>query len=239
MTVPRMSRVTGAYPRRTFARRLRRYFLVGLIIIAPVGVTLAILSWLFQRIDGLLGVPLQRAIGVRIPGLGFVLLLVFVVVVGWVVHLAAGRQMLHWWNHSLARFPLTGRIYNAVSQIVQSVVGRRKRLFLRTVLIPYPTEGLWAIAFVTNEDTPEMSRVLGEPCVNVFVPTTPNPTSGFMLVVPHARARDAQISVEEAMKLVISAGAVNPSDRYSPLIRRGLDLESLLRETGEWKGSRG
>ncbi len=224
---------------RPVARRLRRYFLVGLVVIAPVGLTIAVLNLAFQTIDGWLGEPMERLIGFPIPGLGFVLLALFVVLMGWIVHLAAGRQMLSWWNSQLSKFPVTGLIYNAISQIAQSVIGRRRRLFIRTVLLPYPTEGLWAVGFVTNEDTPEMSRVIGEPCVNVFVPTTPNPTSGFLLVIPRSRIRDAGISIEEAMKLVISAGAVNPHDMYGPPIRRGLDLESLLKDTGEWKDTRG
>jgi len=217
---------------------------VGLVVIAPVGLTVLVLNWMFQTVDGLLGVPLQGALSqiagrdIRIPGLGLVLLVGILLLVGLLVHLAAGRQVLNWWNHALARFPLTGRIYNAVSQITQSVVGRKRKLFHRTVLIPYPTDGLWAVAFVTNEDVPQMSHIIGELCVNVFVPTTPNPTSGFMLVVPRSRIRDAQLPVEEAMKLIISAGAVVPSDDTTPFVRRGLDLESLLKDTGEWKDTR-
>ena len=210
--------------------RFRRYFLTGLIVLAPVGVTAAILVWMFRTIDDILGNPLQAALGIRIPGLGFVLLLLAVMLVGWAVHLAAGRELLRLWNQALSRFPLTGRIYNAMSQIVQSTVGDRQRLFRRTVLVPYPTDGIWAVAFVTNEEAPVMSRFVGEPCVNVFVPTTPNPTSGFMLVVPRHRLREAPISVEDAMKLIISGGAVSPGETSLPG-RRGLDLDTLLRDT--------
>lgn len=215
----------------TVLRKLRRYFFTGLIVIAPVGVTIVILVWLFRTIDDILGDPLRVAIGFRIPGLGIVLLVLVVTVVGWAVRLAAGRQMLHWWNEALSRFPLTGRIYTAMSQIVQSVVGEQRRLFRRTVLIPYPTDGIWAVAFVTNEEAPVMSTVVGEPCVNVFVPTTPNPTSGFMLVVPRTRLKQTSISVEDAMKLIISAGAVSPGAQLAVGRRRGLDLESLLKDS--------
>jgi uncharacterized membrane protein len=211
-------------------RRLRRYFFTGLIVLAPVGVTAVILVWMFRAIDDILGQPLQAALGFRIPGLGFIVLVLVVTVVGWAVHLAAGRKLLNLWNEAMARFPLTGRMYTALSHIAQSVIGDRKRLFHRTVLVPYPKDGIWAVGFVTNEQAPVMSRVVGEPCVNVFVPTTPNPTSGFMLVVPRAEARDAGVSVEEAMKLIISAGAVSPGE--TPLVvRRGLDLDSLLRDS--------
>ncbi len=213
-------------------RRLRRYFLVGLVVTAPVGLTGFVLTVFFQSIDGILGVPLQNRIGFPIPGLGIVILVALVVLVGWLVHLAAGRQLLYWWNRQLSRFPVAGRIYHAVCQIVLSVVGGRRQLFLRTVLIPYPTDGVWAVAFVTNDEAPEMSRYVGEPCINVFVPTTPNPTSGFMLVVPKDRVIETpDVSIEEAMKLIMSAGSVSPSAQEAATNERGLDVESLLTES--------
>jgi len=213
-----------------WARRIRRDFFTGLVVLAPVGVTVVVLTWMFRRIDDILGTPLRAALGVRIPGLGFLLLVLAVILVGWTVRFAAGRQLLHWWNEALTRFPLTGRIYSALSQIVQSVLGEQRKLFRRTVLVPYPTEGMWAVGFVTNDEAPVMSGLVGEPCVNVFVPTTPNPTSGFMLVVPRAKVRFTDIPIDEAMKLIISAGAVSPGTEVR-VGRRGLDLDSLLRDT--------
>ncbi|HWP38909.1 MAG TPA: DUF502 domain-containing protein [Gemmatimonadales bacterium] len=210
-------------------RRLRRYLLVGLIVIAPVGLTVYVLVWLFQRLDSILGAPLREVIGFHVPGLGFVLLTVTLLLVGWLVHLAVGRQLLHWWNQALVRFPLTGRIYNALSQIVQSLVGGDRRMFQRAVIVPYLTEGLWAIGFVTNEDPELLSTVAGEPCITVFLPTPPNPATGFLLVVPKHRVRDLPISIEEAVKLVISLGAVSPAGAAAPAGRQGLDLDSLLR----------
>lgn len=209
-------------------RRLRRYFFVGLIVIAPAGVTVFVLAWIFRRIDSILGEPLQLALGFRVPGLGFVLLGLVVILVGWLVHLAVGRRVLTAWNLALVRFPVVGRLYNAASQIVQSLVSDRRRIFQRTVLVPYPTDGVWAVGFVTNEEAPVMSRIVGAPCVNVFVPTTPNPTSGFLLIVPRDRVRETDIGVEEAMKLIISAGSVSPTGEPGPPVRRGLDLDTLL-----------
>jgi len=222
-------------PRHSLLRLLRKYFVVGLVVIAPVGLTIFVLVWVFQRIDSILGVPLRNALGFWIPGLGLVLLFLFLVLVGWIVHLAAGRQLLRWWNRALSRFPLTGRIYNAVSQIVQSIVASRRRLFRRAVLVPYPTEGLWVVAFVTHEEAAGMSKWVGEPCINVFVPTTPNPTSGFMLIVPRNRVIDIDTPVDEAMKLIVSGGAVSPMEGRLTSTRPGLDLESLLRDSREWK----
>ncbi len=212
---------------KPLVRRLRRYFLVGLVVIAPVGLTVFVLAWVFNVLDSILGDPLQDFLRLRIPGLGFVLLAAFVFLVGWVVHQAVGRQLLYWWNQALVRFPLTGRIYNTLSQIVQGILGDQRRVFRRTVLIPYPTQGLWAVGFVTSEEPGAVSAAVGEPCVNVFVPTTPNPTSGFLLIVPRERLRELPISIEEAMKLIISAGAVVPKGE-PVVLRKGLDLETLF-----------
>ncbi|MDH3495948.1 MAG: DUF502 domain-containing protein [Gemmatimonadota bacterium] len=210
--------------------RLRRYFFVGLIVIAPVGLTVLVLRWLFERIDAILGEPLQAALGFRVPGLGFLLLGLVVLVVGWIVHRAVGRRLLGTWNQTFVRFPVAGRLYNTASQIVQSIVSDKSRVFKRTVLVPYPTEGMWAVAFVTNEHAPVMSQIIGVPCINVFVPTTPNPTSGFLLVVPKDRVVNTDVSIEEAMKFVISAGSVSPVGGDTPVLRRGLDLDDLFRE---------
>jgi uncharacterized membrane protein len=210
--------------------RLRRYFLVGLVVLAPAGVTVVVLRWIFERLDAILGGPIQAAIGFRIPGLGFILLGLVVLVVGWVVHQAIGLRLLRAWNETLVKFPVAGRLYNAASQIVQSVISDKSRIFKRTVLVPFPTDGVWSVGFVTNEQAPVMSLIVGQPCLNVFVPTTPNPTSGLLMVVPRSRIIETDIAIEEAMKFVISAGAVSPSGGTVPSPRRGLDLEDLFRE---------
>jgi len=238
MTAPRQTAfsrlTTDEFAPKSFGKRLRRYFLVGMVIIAPVGLTILFLRWLFLRVDSILGVPIREYLGVSIPGLGLILLIVIVLITGWAVHLAVGRQLLRWWNNALLKFPFAGRIYSAISQIIQAVVGNRRTLFIRTVLVPYPTDDVWAVAFVTREDPPEMAEVIGEPCVNVFVPTTPNPTSGFMLVVPQSRVKEIDTTVEEAMKLVVSAGAVR-----ARLSRAGIDVDTLLMDTKEWKRTQG
>jgi uncharacterized membrane protein len=212
--------------------RLRRYFLVGLVVIAPVGLTGYVLVLVFNTLDAILGRPLQEWLGVSVPGLGFLLLAWFVLLVGWLVHRAVGRQLLQWWNAAVLRFPLAGRVYNALSQIVQSVVGDNRRVFRRTVLVQYPTADLWALGFVTNDTPSALSAFVGEPCINVFLPITPIPHSGYLVVVPRRLVRDTTLSVEDAMKLVVSMGALVPGDEVSRLGRKGLDVDSLLREGG-------
>lgn len=230
MTEPRTSIFGTPVPKKTLGRRLRRYFLVGLVVTAPIGVTFAILRWLFVNIDAILGVPLRQATGRPLPGFGLVSLIVLLIVVGWVVHRAAGRKLLDWWNRAVSRFPVAGRIYSAASQIVQTMFGGRRQIFLGTVLVPYPMDGIWVVGFITSEEQSELSEVAGEPCVNIFVPTTPNPTTGFMMIVPRSRIRPISTTVEEAFKLIVSAGAVR-----ARVSRPGIDVETLLMDTREWQ----
>jgi uncharacterized membrane protein len=207
-------------------RRLRQYFLVGLVVVTPVGATLLVLSWAFVRIDAILGEPLRKSIGAPAPGLGIVLLTLLVLLVGWAVHHAVGRRVVQAWNNALSRFPLTRRIYSAGSQLAQAMLGTDRRMFHRAVLVPYPTEGSWAVGFVTNERTPVFSELVGESCVSVFLPTSFSvPPSGPVLIVPSARVRPLDISVEDALKFVFSAGAILPTGTPPPL---GLDLAKLL-----------
>jgi uncharacterized membrane protein len=210
--------------------RLRRYFFVGLIVIAPVGVTVFVLRWIFETVDAILGRPLQGALGIHVPGLGFLLLGLVVLAVGWIVHRAVGRRLLAAWNKALVRFPIAGRLYNAASQIVQSLAGDQSRVFKRTVLVPFPMEGIWSVAFVTNEQSPLMSRITGVECLSVFMPTTPNPTTGYAFIMPRDRVIDTDIPIEEAMKFILSAGAMAPVGGDRPLTRKGLDLDDLFRD---------
>jgi uncharacterized membrane protein len=211
-------------------RRIRRYLLTGLVVLAPVGATALILAWLFRTLDGILGDPLRRILGWNIPGLGLLLLFVTVLVLGWLATYTLGHQLIAMWNRFLARFPLTATIYNASSQIVQTFVGEKRRIFLRTVLVPFPTEHSWALGWVTAESSPFAEAVLGEPCLHVFIASTPNPTTGWVLVVPASRTRPVDLEVEEGMKLLLSGGVVQPR-QGGPEPAAGLDLESLLRRT--------
>jgi len=212
----------------SWLRLLRRYFLVGIVVVVPLGVTAFILMWSFRVLDGILGAPITHFTGIRAPGLGASLLLALVLLVGWAVHHSIGRRLVQAWNSAFSRFPVAGRIYDAGSQIVQAVLGGGQHMFIRAVLVPYPTADSWAIGLVTDDDPALFATVLGEPCVTVFLPTTFSvPPSGYLLVVPVARTRPLGISVEEALKFVVSAGTVQPAEGTA-LRARGLDLAKLL-----------
>jgi len=185
--------------------RLRRYLITGLVVIAPVGVTAFVLVWLFQRLDPILGRFLPGIGGRAIPGLGIAALLILLVSVGWFSQRAVGRRALGMWNRLLERVPFARRLHSASAQIVTSVL-ERDRLFQHCALIEFPQKGMWALVFETASAPEEVEVVLGEPSVSVFLPTAPNPTSGYLLMMPRSRVRRLQMPVEDGLKLVLSVG---------------------------------
>ncbi|MEJ2546890.1 MAG: DUF502 domain-containing protein [Gemmatimonadota bacterium] len=195
---------------KSFLQKLRRYFVTGLIVIAPVGVTAYVLVWLFQRLDPILGRYLPAIEGRQIPGLGLLALVLIVGLVGWASQIAVGRRMLYWWNTGLARLPFARRIYSASAQIVQSVLEREEKLFRHCALIEFPSPGTWALVFETAETPAQIEEITGEPSVNVFLPTAPNPTSGYLLIVPRRSVHRLALSVEDGLKLVLSVGVATP-----------------------------
>ncbi len=194
---------------KTIWQLLRRYFLTGIVVIAPVGVTAYVLWWIFARLDRILGRAFN-VIGIRIPGLGLLVLIAIVIGVGWAAHQAVGREFITLGRDWLKRFPLTRTIYSAASQIVEQIIGEDRRFFKACVLVEYPRPGCWAIGFLTAEAAKEISDTTREDSVAVFLPTTPNPTSGYIVFLPRQQVRRLEMSVEEGLKLVVSAGAVTP-----------------------------
>lgn len=210
---------------KRFLARLRRYLITGLVVVAPVGVTVWILTWLFQRLDSILGRHLPELGGYRLPGLGLLVLAVLLVTVGWTLQWAMGRKLVGWGNSLLSRFPLTRRIYNASSQIVQTVLSRQEKFFRSCALAEYPNAGSYTLVFVTARAPDEVEERLGEPAVTVFLPTVPNPTSGYLMMMPADRVQVLDMSVEDGIKMVLSAGTVRPGEKGPGLA--GLDLERL------------
>ena len=147
----------------------------------------------------------------QIPGLGLVALAVIVVFTGWTSQIAIGRRILYWWNTGLAKLPFARRIYSSSSQIVRSVLDREEKLFQHCTLIEFPGPGKWALGFETASSPAEIEEITGEPSVTVFLPTAPNPTSGFLLVLPRRSVRRLSLSVEDGLKLVLSVGVATPT----------------------------
>src|SRR5690606_14068429 len=164
-------------------RALRRHLIAGLIVIAPVGITAAALWWIFQRLDGLLGRFLYAALPFPIPGHGLLLLHGGLATVGRFVERDVGPGLSAGRNALLERLPLARRLYSASSRIVRPVLGEEKRFLRDVVLVEYPSPGRWSIGFVTARSPEELQSRAGEEMLTVFIPTTPNPTTGFLVMV--------------------------------------------------------
>lgn len=197
-------------------RAIQRRLIAGLIVIAPLTVTLWVLSWIFGLLDGIIGESIYRALGYAIgrerlvvPGLGLLALFLLLLGAGWLTERAVGSRLIKWWNDLLERVPVVRRIYGASNRIVRSVFGTEAKSFKTVVLVEWPADGRWSIGFLTGEAPAAIRRHAGE-LVSVFVPTTPNPTTGFLLMTPPARVIPIEMTVDEAFTFILSAGSVRP-----------------------------
>ena len=197
--------------------RLRRYFVAGLLIWLPLVATYWVMMFSIRLIDrSLLLLPIryrpETLIGFEIPGLGVILTIMAVIITGFLAASFFGRGMVSAWESILARIPLVRSIYGAVKQITASLFSDASNSFREVVLVEYPRREMWMLAFVTGETPKKIEGVIGEPLVNIYVPTTPNPTSGYYIMVPARDIRRLDITVETGLKMILSAGVVNPID---------------------------
>ncbi len=194
---------------------LRRYLIAGLLIWVPLGVTSLVLMWLVDVMDRtLLLLPHQyqpeTLLGVRIPGLGIVLTVAVLLVTGVVAANLFGRRLVAGWESLLSRIPLVRSIYMGVKQLMEMLFSPGGQSFRKVLLIEYPRAGLWTLAFQTGVTVGEAQHKTGRDVVNVYVPTTPNPTSGFFLMVPQRDVVELDMSVDDGLKMLISMGAIVP-----------------------------
>ena len=204
-----------------FKAKIRAYFLAGLLVIVPLGVTLLVISAILRLMDRILDlIPSKFHPGTylpfKIPGLGFVLALLLVILTGVLVRNYIGRRVVAFGEYLLSTIPLVRPLYLAVKQLIQAIFGDTHDAFKRAVLVEYPRKGVYALAFVTGQVSEELRLETDRKMINLFLPTTPNPTSGFYLVVAEEETIPLSISVEDAFKLLISGGVVEPGDRTPP-----------------------
>lgn len=191
-------------------RYLRNRFLTGLLIITPAAVTWWILWKTFTTVDSILDPVKERYPLIDQPGVGFVVVVLLILFVGIFARNLIGHRVISLGERILYRLPLIRRIYHAVKELAEVFLSDRKMVFKRVVIIRYPHPGSHALAFVTEDATGRINDLVGRPVLHVFVPTTPNPTSGFLLFVPRDEVIDVPIDVEEAMKMVVSGGVFTP-----------------------------
>ena len=198
--------------------RLRGSFLTGLVVIAPVGLTIWLIWTVIGWIDGVVLplVPQQfrpdQYIGINLRGVG---VLIFTIIVGWVAKGIIGRSLIRYAESLVDRMPVVRSIYSGIKQISETVFAQTERSFEKACLVQYPRKGIWAIGFISTEARGEVARKAETSgrLLSVFIPTTPNPTSGFLLYFPEEDVIELDMSLEDAAKLVISAGLVYPNGK--------------------------
>ena len=201
---------------------MRRYFVTGLLVWVPLGITLWVISILVGTMDQLLLLLPQGSrpvdlLGVQVPGFGVLLALVVVLGTGLLTANILGARLVRFWEDLLQRIPVVKSIYGSVKQVSDTVLSDSGQAFRKALLVQYPLAGTWTVAFQTGVPATEISRRLDGEYLSVYVPTTPNPTSGFFLVVKRSDTIDLEMSVDEALKYVISMGVVAPAERIDEL----------------------
>jgi uncharacterized membrane protein len=206
---------------------IRSSFLTGLVVIAPIGLTIWFIWSFMGFVDGVV-MPLvpdrfnpATHIDINLRGLGLVIFLIFTVIVGWIAKGLIGRSLIRFGESVVHRMPVVRSIYSGVKQIAETVFAESDRNFEKACMVEYPRKGIWAIGFISTEAKGEVAQRAPAdrgPLMSVFLPTTPNPTSGFLLYVPREDVILLEMSVEDAAKLIISAGLVypNPKDPARP-----------------------
>ena len=202
---------------------MRKYLFAGLLVWLPLAITVGVLMWAVGLMDGLfrgvlLGIqhvlPTSAenflALLAGVPGLGVVLLVLLLLVTGMFVTNMVGAWWLKQWNNLLSHIPIVKSIYVSVKQVSDTLFSTNGNAFREAVLVQYPREGSWTIAFVTGRPSGEVAGALAGEHVSLYVPTTPNPTSGFFLIMPREAVRPLSMSVDEALKYIISMGVVAP-----------------------------
>lgn len=197
---------------RVSRRYLRRYLIAGLLVWLPIVLTVFILKFLVGLVDQLIPAQWRPEVlfGFPIPGLGLVLSVVVLLVTGVAVTNLVGREVVRWWEELMKRIPVVRSIYSGAKTFTETVFTDQGKAFKRVLLVQYPSKGIWSIGFESGGEVTEAARRTDHDFVTVFVPTTPNPTSGFIVLIPRAEVIALDMSVDQAMRFVITLGVVSP-----------------------------
>ena len=193
--------------------KLRNYFITGIVVLVPIGITLYLTKF-FIRISSKL-IPAEinpnNYLPFLIPGLEIILAIIFITLIGYLSLSFIGKKILQLFNDLLKRIPILRTIYSAIGQMAETLAPKRKSR-KSVVLVEYPRKGSWAVGFATKDNKGEISKRTNQKLVNVFIPTTPNPTSGFLLMFPKKEIIYLDMNFEEASKFIVSAGTSNPKN---------------------------
>ena len=207
-------------------KTLRKWFIAGLAVVLPAGMTVYILIWLFKALDGLLATPILWIYGEKIPGIGALAIILLLLVIGMLTSNYLGKKLVGWFHTIIEKTPIVGNVYKPISKIAASISSEKSKSFKKVVTIQFPSKDITSIGFITNENV----SFAGGDEVCVFIPTTPNPTNGFLVFVKKDRIKELDISVSEGLNMVVSIGSVIP-DNF-PHKENELDLpeEEILQD---------
>ena len=199
----------------------KRYIMTGLLVWIPLTLTIWVLNFILGFMDqSLLLLPPawrpEQWLGFHLPGFGLLLTGLVVVITGVLAANIIGQRLVLWWESALGRIPIVSNIYRSVKQVSDTLLSQDGHSFRRAVLVEFPQRGQWAVGFVVGTAGARISRHLDPESLMVYVPTAPNPTSGYTIIVPPAEVRDVDMSVDEALKFVISMGVVGPEQAVRP-----------------------
>jgi uncharacterized membrane protein len=194
--------------RDSWGKKIRGQFVTGLLVIVPIGASILILIWIFSTIDNILQPIIRLIWGHTIPGVGFGVTIIVIYLAGVVAKNIVGRRIIKWGDSVLNKVPIFRWIYRGISQIMDSFAAPDKTGFMQVVLVEFPKPGMKAVGFITNEITDSQ----GKKQISVLVPTAPNPTSGFLIVVKEEELIRTKIPVDDAVKMIVSAGRMMPAE---------------------------
>lgn len=192
---------------------MKKIFTTGLITLLPLAITLYVFYVIFNFLDKLLGGVFESIFNYSVPGIGFAAGIILIFLVGFIASNLIGKKIIAVWDSVFQKIPLTRSIYSSAKQIIDAFTVQGKHAFQKVVLLEYPRKGLYAIGFVTGSSRGEVQEKTHEDVINVFIPTTPNPTSGMLILAPRQEVIEMEMTVEEGMKVIVSGGLVSPSAR--------------------------
>lgn len=201
--------------------KLRKWLFSGLLVLAPLGITVWVLQWVISTLDQTLRILPKSwqpdlLLGRHVPGLGVIFAIVVVLVIGALVSNFIGKQLFKWWNSLLNHIPVVRSIYSGVKQVSDTLFSEKGNAFRQVVLVQWPHAGMWTVGFVTGQPGGELLKHLPDDTLSVFVPTTPNPTGGYFVMVRKSDCVVLEMSVDEALTYVVSMGVIAPGTKPSP-----------------------
>lgn len=192
---------------------IKKLLIAGCLVWLPIIATVWVITFIVELLDELLlllpsSAQTEHWVGLHVPGFGVLLAVAIVLLTGLLVTNFLGNKLIEWWDAALKKIPLIGTLYSTFKQVIQTVVASDGESFRKVLMVEYPRTGVWSIGFQTAEIVGELNQAVDENLVCVFIPSTPNPTSGFLTLVPKEQVKELDISVEQAFKMLVSLGTV-------------------------------